>query len=200
MDSKTQQNDVLTAEQMLTQAEISPISSVSMGEKLHDLFKRSDLVRIKNIDDKPSGYIFVNPDDEVAEQPNPATRRVTPGKPQAVVLQPGEVKVVPGWQSYIALDRMWKEYAQRRSSAERNMISDDAARDVFLDKSFLGVFDPNAVNEARPVTRTQNQATNETPKLADEAPRDEQGGNYDGRQSEAATEKVVTNDDLGFAN
>lgn len=194
MDSKTQQNDVLTAEQMLAQAEISPISSMSMGEKLHGLFRRSDLVRIKNIDDKPSGYIFVNPDDEVAEQPNPATRRVTPGKPQAVVLQPGEVKVIPGWQAYIALDRMWKEYAQRRSNAERNMISDDAARDVFLDKSFLGVFDPNAVNEARPVTSD----TPETVETVDEAPRTDQGGNYDGRQGEATTEKAATNDDLGF--
>lgn len=197
MDSKTQQNDVLTAEQMLMEAEIAPISSMSMGEKLHNLFKRSDLVRIKNIDDKPSGYIFVNPDDEVAEQPNPATRRITPGKPQAVVLQPGEVKVIPGWQAYIALDRMWKEYAQRRSSAERNMISDDAARDVFLDKSFLGIFDPNEVNEARPVTATAAMAADKS--------RTAQGGDYDEKQSEAVTpdtagEVVAGGDDLGFAN
>lgn len=197
MDSKTQQNDVLTAEQMLMEAEVAPISSMSMGEKLHDLFKRSDLVRIKNIDDKPSGYIFVNPDDEVTEQPNPATRRVTPGKPQAVVLQPGEVKVIPGWQAYIALDRMWKEYAQRRSSAERNMISDDAARDIFLDKSFLGVFDPNEVNEARPVTATMAMTADES--------RTAQGRTYDEKQSEAATpdtagEAVAGSDDLGFAN
>lgn len=197
MDSKTQQNDVLTAEQMLMEAEVAPISSMSMGEKLHNLFKRSDLVRIKNIDDKPSGYIFVNPDDEVAEQPNPATRRITPGKPQAVVLQPGEVKVIPGWQAYIALDRMWKEYAQRRSSAERNMISDDAARDVFLDKSFLGVFDPNEVNEARPATATAAMTADES--------RTAQGGDYDEKQSEAVTpdtteEVVAGGDDLGFAN
>lgn len=177
MDNKTQQNDLLTAEQLLRGAEIAPAAGVSMGEKLHDMFRRNDLVRIKNIDDKPSGYVFVNPDDELVERPDKATRRVTPGKPQAVVLQSGETKVIPGWQAYIALDRMWKEYAQRRSSAERNMISDDAERDVFLDKSFLGVFDPNAVNEA---------------------PRTDQGGNYDGRQGKAATEKAVTNDDLGF--
>ena len=201
MDNKTQQNDLLTAEQLLRGAEIAPAAGVSMGEKLHDMFRRNDLVRIKNIDDKPSGYVFVNPDDELVERPDRATRRVTPGKPQAVVLQSGETKVVPGWQAYIALDRMWKEYAQRRSSAERNMISDDAERDVFLDKSFLGVFDPNAVNEARPATPTSERATSDTPETVetvDEAPRTDQGGNYDGRQGEAATEKAVTNDDLGF--
>lgn len=194
MDNKTQQNDLLTAEQLLRGAEISPAAGVSMGEKLHNMFRRNDLVRIKNIDDKPSGYVFVNPDDELVERPDKATRRVTPGKPQAVVLQSGETKVVPGWQAYIALDRMWKEYAQRRSSAERNMISDDAERDVFLDRSFLGVFDPNAVNEARPATSD----TPETVETVDETPRTDQGGNYDGRQGEAATEKAVANDDLGF--
>lgn len=161
------------------------------------MFRRNDLVRIKNIDDKPSGYVFVNPDDELVERPDRATRRVTPGKPQAVVLQSGETKVVPGWQAYIALDRMWKEYAQRRSSAERNMISDDAARDVFLDKSFLGVFDPNEVNEARPVRATAAM-------VADES-RTAQGGTHDEKQSEAATpdtaeEVVAGGDDLGFAN
>lgn len=201
MDNKTQQNDLLTAEQLLRGAEIAPAAGVSLGEKLHSMFRRNDLVRIKNIDDKPSGYVFVNPDDELVERPDRATRRVTPGKPQAVVLQSGETKVVPGWQAYIALDRMWKEYAQRRSSAERNMISDDAERDVFLDKSFLGVFDPNAVNEARPATPTSERATSDTPETVetvDEAPRTDQGGNYDSRQGEAATEKAVTNDDLGF--
>ena len=115
MDNKTQQNDLLTAEQLLRGAEIAPAAGVSLGEKLHSMFRRNDLVRIKNIDDKPSGYVFVNPDDELVERPDKATRRVTPGKPQAVVLQSGETKVVPGWQAYIALDRMWKEYAQRRT-------------------------------------------------------------------------------------
>lgn len=150
MDSQAQQNDLLTAEQLLKEAEIAPAASVSLGEKLHSMFKRNDLVRVKNIDDKPSGYVFVNPDDEVVQMPDRATRRVTPGKPQAVVLQPGEVKVMYGWQAYIALDRLWKEYAQRRSSADQSLISDDMARDEFLDKSFLGLFDPNTTNEARP--------------------------------------------------
>ena len=177
MESKEQQNDLLTAEQLLKETEITTTASMSMGEKLHSMFKRNDLVRIKNIDDKPSGYVFVNPDDEIVQMPNKATRRVIPGKPQAVVLQPDEIKVMYGWQAYIALDRLWKEYAQRRSTAEQSLISDDVARDKFLDKSFLGLFDPNATEEA----------ASETPKTVKTA------------KPKAAAKKVADNgDELGF--
>ena len=177
MESKEQQNDLLTAEQLLKEAEITTTASMSMGEKLHSMFKRNDLVRIKNIDDKPSGYVFVNPDDEIVQMPNKATRRVIPGKPQAVVLQPDEIKVMYGWQAYIALDRLWKEYAQRRSTAEQSLISDDVARDKFLDKSFLGLFDPNATEEV----------ASETPKTVKTA------------KPKAAAKKAADNgDELGF--
>lgn len=198
MDSQAQQNDLLTAEQLLKEAEIAPAASVSLGEKLHSMFKRNDLVRVKNIDDKPSGYVFVNPDDEVVQMPDRATRRVTPGKPQAVVLQPGEVKVMYGWQAYIALDRLWKEYAQRRSSADQSLISDDVARDEFLDKSFLGLFDPNTTNEARPAApATSEQVDSEalSTNTVDEAPRTDQ--NEPARAY--TTEKPAgSDDDLGF--
>lgn len=188
MDSKEQQNDLLTAEQLLKEAEITPVAGVSMGEKLHSMFRRNDLVRIKNIDDKPSGYVFVNPDDELVERPDRATRRVTPGKPQAVVLQPGETKVVPGWQAYIALDRIWKEYAQRRSSAEQSLISDDVARDEFLDKSFLGLFDPNQVNEAQPVAASRQLSEQVSSEVQEPA-----------EQPVDTAEKIANSgDDLGF--
>lgn len=177
MESKEQQNDLLTAEQLLKETEITTTAGMSMGEKLHSMFKRNDLVRVKNIDDKPSGYVFVNPDDEIVQMPNKATRRVIPGKPQAVVLQPDEIKVMYGWQAYIALDRLWKEYAQRRSTAEQSLISDDVARDKFLDKSFLGLFDPNATEEV----------ASETPKTVKAA------------KPKAAAKKVADNgDELGF--
>ena len=140
------------------------------------MFKRNDLVRVKNIDDKPSGYVFVNPDDEVVQMPNKATRRVIPGKPQAVVLQSGEIKVMYGWQAYIALDRLWKEYAQRRSTAEQSLISDDVARDKFLDESFLGLFDPNATEEV----------ASETPKTVKTA------------KPKAAKKAADNGDELGF--
>lgn len=151
MDSKQQQQDVLTAEQLLAGAQIQPVSSESLAEKLHKMFKPSDYVRIKNIDEVPSGWIFVDPADELVERPDNVTRRVTPGKPQATVLQPGETKVIPGWQGYIALDRLWKDYAQRHSTKDKPIMSNDVAMDNFLSESYLGVFDPNSVNEARPV-------------------------------------------------
>ncbi len=176
MESKEQQNDLLTAEQLLKDTEITTTASMSMGEKLHSMFKRNDLVRIKNIDDKPSGYVFVNPDDEVVQMPNKATRRVIPGKPQAVVLQSGEIKVIYGWQAYIALDRLWKEYAQRRSTAEQSLIGDDVARDEFLNKSFLGLFDPNATEEV----------ASETPKTVKTA------------KPKAAKKAADNGDELGF--
>lgn len=178
MESKEQQNDLLTAEQLLKETEIITTASMSMGEKLHSMFKRNDLVRIKNIDDKPSGYVFVNPDDEIVQMPNKATRRVIPGKPQAVVLQPDEIKVMYGWQAYIALDRLWKEYAQRRSTAEQSLIGDDVARDEFLNKSFLGLFDPNATEEV----------ASETPKTVKAA-----------KPVKAVAKKAADNgDELGF--
>lgn len=195
MDSKKQQDALLIAEQLLKESEITPVAGVSLGEKLHSMFKRNDLVRVKNIDDKPSGYVFVNPDDEVVQMPNKATRRVTPGKPQAVVLQPGEVKVLPGWQAYIALDRLWKEYAQRRSSDEHSLMSDDVARDKFLSESFLGLFDPNAPAETRPAAwGARKQVSGDAQKKDDEAPHTTQ----DGDQTNNTEKKVDSGDDLGF--
>ena len=158
-NSKEHAESTLTAEQLLQEATVASASYVSMGEKLHEMFKPNDLVTIKNIDDRPTGYLFVSPDDERVEMAEGGiTRRVYPGEADAVVLQAGETKVVPGWQAYVGLDRMWKAYAQHRSTADTSLIADTTARDQFLEASFLGVFDPNQALQAATATPRKRRA------------------------------------------
>lgn len=163
-NSKEHAESTLTAEQLLQEATVASASYVSMGEKLHSMFKPSELVTIKNIDSRPTGYVFVSPDDEEIESVNGDTmRRVYHGKADAVVFQAGETKVVPGWQAYVGLDRMWKDYAQRRSTADASLIADTAARDQFLEESFLGVFDPNQAIQGAATPRKRRAKSSDVP-------------------------------------
>lgn len=163
-NSKDHSTSTLTAEQLLQEATLSTTSYVSMGEKLHDMFKPNDLVTIKNIDSRPTGYVFVSPDDERVEiVDGDTTRRVYPGEADAVVLQAGETKVVPGWQAYVGLDRMWKAYAQHRSTADTSLIADEVARDKFLEESFVGLFDPNQALQAATTPRKRRAKSGDVP-------------------------------------
>ena len=49
---------------------------------------------------------------------------------------------MPGWEAYIALNRLFNEYAQTTGSSIITILNSTEEREKFLDKAFLGVLDP----------------------------------------------------------
>ena len=111
-------------------------------------FKGTNLVTIKNALDNDFGYVYTDPEEEEVQQPDTATKRVYFGDPKARVLKPGEKVTIQGWEAYIALGKMWKEYAQTTSNVGVTMSSVAEMRN-FLGKAYLGVFDPNSIGSAK---------------------------------------------------
>ena len=121
----------------------------NIRERLAKLFTPTDLVKIKNILPTQFGWVYTDPRETVVEQPDPATRRVSYGEPKARVLQPGETKTITGWEAYIALERMWKEHAQRDLSRIAQVLQSSIEMTAFIDEAYLGTYDPDAGETSR---------------------------------------------------
>lgn len=119
----------------------------NMLERLSKMFKSTDLVTIKNPFTTPFGWVYTDPGETTVEQPDTVTRRVNFGDPKARTLDAGEQRTIPGWEAYIALERMWKMYAQTDPSQVAIVLTSKLEMDSFLSSAFVGVFDPNSVNE-----------------------------------------------------
>lgn len=114
-------------------------TSKNMREVLRDMFKPNDYVKIKNHLPYPVGWVYTNPEDEVIEQPSAATRRVTFGEPKSRILKSGQSVVVRGGEAYVALVRMFKQYAQvegKYAQLSNNM----PAIESFIGKAYQGLF------------------------------------------------------------
>lgn len=119
-------------------------SAKSMREYLDDIFSGSDLVTIKNFMDTDTGWVFADPKKERIEQPDKSTRRVYHPDREAKVLKPGQTITIPGWQAYVALNRMWKHYAQLQGSQTGATLLSTLEMSRFIEKAYLGIFDPNS--------------------------------------------------------
>ena len=123
-------------------------STENMLERLSKTFKPIDLVTIRNVLPEPFGWVYTDPSETVITQPDSATRRVEYGKPRVSSLDVDGTKTIPGWQAYIALERMWKAYAQLDIEKISFVLTSSQEMDAFLDKAFVGVFDPDSVGGA----------------------------------------------------
>ena len=150
--SKVEDRSAKVAE-LLRGARGTTSDSKSFRELLGDTFSGTKIVTIKNILTKEFGYVYTDPEDEVVEQPDTATRRVYFGEPKARVLDVGETVTIQGWEAYIALGAMWKEYAISTGSIGTTLSDTNAMRE-FLSKAYLGIFDPNSVNGSKKVKST----------------------------------------------
>lgn len=151
MDNQTAPARDLTPEELLAGSVGASGAAKTMREFLSDYFTGSDLVTITNPMSYDTGWVFADPKSERIEQPDKSTRRVYHAERQAKVLKPGQSITIPGWQAYIALDRMWKDYAQREHAGNVGItLSSPVEMAAFVDKSYLGIFDPN---EQRPVKK-----------------------------------------------
>lgn len=150
MDNEPIKDRTLSAEQLIQSSRGVGNGTMSFRERLSKLFDGSDLVTIKNVLGHDTGWVYADPKKERVEQPDTATRRVTYGDPEAKILKNGETITIPGWQAYIALERMFKEYAQEQGTNMGIIMGSEIEHNNFLDKAYLGIFDPN---EQKPIKR-----------------------------------------------
>lgn len=123
-------------------------STENMLERLAKLFTATDLVTVKNILPDPFGWVYTDPRETQVIQPDSVTRRVEYGAPKARTLEPGETKTIPGWEAYIALERMWKTYAQQDLSKIAITLTSSEEMQSFINKAYQGTFDPDSVGGA----------------------------------------------------
>lgn len=121
----------------------------NMLERLSKMFKAADLVTIKNPFDEAFGWVYTDPGETTVEQPDTVTRRVNFGAAKARTLDVGESRTIPGWEAYIALERMWKMYAQTDPKQVAIVLTSRQEMDSFLDRAFVGIFDANSANSIR---------------------------------------------------
>lgn len=142
-NSKMTAEDQLKAELLAQSAPSKQKSITSLREYLASQFKKNTLVKVKNIAEYKAGWVYVDPETEEVVQPDPVTRRVTHGQQQVRVLAPGQIVVIPGWEAYIAIDRLWKEYAQRKSPSDPNRyLSSESDMVKFVESTYVGDYTP----------------------------------------------------------
>ena len=125
-----------------------------MVDLLHDKFGADELVKIKNFTKRKTGWVYSDrkPVEQGGtfriEQPNEFTRRVWQGEQKVRVLNPGQTVIVPGWEAYIGLVRFYKQYIAEEYSEKMGVMMNSPKDQIdFVNKAFLGVYDPNEPEE-----------------------------------------------------
>lgn len=131
-------------EQELLASTQSPVSKLNISERMHELFRPTDYVKVANPFDRSTGWTYVDPAEE-KRWSDRVSVFVQPGESHMRILKPGEQVVIPGWEAYIGIERMFKEYAQESPLNMSVVLSSDEEMERFLSKAFQGVFDPNEV-------------------------------------------------------
>lgn len=119
-----------------------------MVDLLHEKFGADDLVKIKNFTKNKTGWVYSDQKSLKVEQPNEFTRRVWQGEQKVRVLEAGKTVIVPGWEAYVGLVRFYKQYVSEEYPNDFGvMLNSPKAQEDFINKAFLGVYDPNEPEE-----------------------------------------------------
>lgn len=116
----------------------------TIDEMLHDYFPPTEIVRVRNPFNHDTGWAYSDPKDIKIEQPSEETRRVYGigrGFQKVRILHAGEDIIIPGWEAYIGLTRMFKAWVQETGDA-RNM-NNTLKFKGFMEEAFMGIYDPN---------------------------------------------------------
>lgn len=124
---------------------------MTIDEQLHTYFAPTDMVTIKNPFDFDTGWVYSDPKDIVVEQPSAETRRVYGiGRkyPKTRILHAKDSVIVQGWEAYVGLTRFFKQWVQIEYPGERiaGAMNNPMVFKSFMDKTYGGIFDPNAKN------------------------------------------------------
>lgn len=119
-----------------------------MVDLLHDKFGADELVKIKNFTKRKTGWVYSDQKSLKVEQPNEFTRRVWQGEQKVRVLEPGKTVIIPGWEAYVGLVRFYKQYIADEFPNEFAVkMNSPKDQNDFVNKAFLGVYDPNEPEE-----------------------------------------------------
>lgn len=125
-----------------------------MVDLLHDKFGADDLVKIKNFTKTKTGWVYSDHKTLRIEQPNEYTRRVWQGDQKVRVLNPGQTVIVPGWEAYVGLVRFYKQYISQEFPSKMSvMMNSPESQNEFVEKAFVGVYDPNEPEEEKDVKK-----------------------------------------------
>lgn len=113
-------------------------------DRLRDKFEPEAYVTISNPFGEPTGWIYTDPADEntVFDGKERRTMKIRP--PRMRILQSSELKVVSGAEAYVALNRMFNDYAQRKKQLSI-MLGSVEALDQFLSKVVVDIKHPGDV-------------------------------------------------------
>lgn len=138
-------------EQLLNSSSAYPSedgSKQSMIDIIRKKFNADDLVKIKNFTKEKAGWVYSDKKTTIIEQPNEFTRRVWQGQQKVRVLKPNQTVIVPGWEAYVGLVRFYKQWVQSENSDKVNvMMNSPLSQNQFLEKAFVGIYDPNSIEE-----------------------------------------------------
>lgn len=165
---RTAQAEQQLQEQLLAGVQGNQKQQGKIRDQLREMFNPDDYVTIANPFTHVTGWAYVDPAEERAERPDKTTKRMHFGKPRTRILQPGQQVVIHGWEAYIALGRMFKEYAQSQGGNMIIVLTSQKEIESFLSKAYKGVFDPNAQVDA--MNAQQAAADIEANKTAPAAP------------------------------
>lgn len=131
-----------------------------MVDLLHSRFGADELVKIKNFTKRKTGWVYSDrkPVEQGGtfriEQPNEFTRRVWQGEQKVRVVESGQTVIVPGWEAYVGLVRFYKQYISEEYSGKMSvMMNSPKDQSDFIDKAFVGVYDPNEPEEEKDVKK-----------------------------------------------
>lgn len=173
-------NDQEFAEQLLagSTATATDGSKKLMVDLLHDRFGADDLVKIKNFTNFKTGWVYSDRRTLRVEQPNEYTRRVYQGDQKVRVLNPGDDVIVAGWEAYVGLVRFYKQYVATEFGSKMSvMMNSPESQKEFIDKAFVGIYDPNkpeAVVDVKKEVEKDLGLTEEPVTVQDTAPQFEE--------------------------
>ena len=123
--------------------------SLTLGDRLRELYDPQDFVVVQNVDTKPLTYQFANPADHETFSSYPGHKETTmKNPPTRVTLTPGETKLCPAFEADRMLENLVKQKAIRgtadkieagtlRVGSSANW-SDPAFQKAILSEAFIG--------------------------------------------------------------
>ena len=111
--------DQLSPEELLQQQLLGTVQAESHAqesivERMTKLFNSDDFVKIQNPFDRLTGWVYVDPAEEIERRPSDMERHVFYGKPKTRVLQPNEEVVIKGWEAYIGNEEIGRASCRER--------------------------------------------------------------------------------------
>lgn len=150
-------------------------------DRLHDRFEPTDFVRVINPDDETFYWQSMNPSKEAESNVGRTGHYIQRDLPDMYGIQPGETKVLQGWNAYIMIEQLYKKLSQKEviaSHPEGKNIEgkpvdlafawyDDNKQQKYIDMILIGIetpeFDRGGVSPTPQIIETPSVAPNNLP-------------------------------------